>query len=116
VVPKLEGITITVVWGGLAVARMKFIMLRSINWCEEFEPANGDYYDYVAKFVALSEEKLNMMCNELRRRRWQEVKTNNGIVVFLKDKHVVRIYPMWDVTFVKGEGGRIKGYPTPNMR
>jgi hypothetical protein len=92
------------------VARMKSIMLRSINRWEEFEPVNGDYYDYVAKFVALSEENLHRMCNELRRRRWQEVKTNNGIVVFLKDRHVVRIYPMWDVTFVKGTNG-IRIYP-----
>jgi hypothetical protein len=75
---------------------MKSSRFKSINWVAEFEPINGSYYDYVAEIYSPSEAKEKDICNELLKKGWRKIETGNGILVFEKDRHVIRIFPIWD--------------------
>lgn len=74
---------------------LKCIYFKSIKRAEYFEDVNGSYYDYVAKAYSFSENKHKEMCEQLTKDDWKNVKTNNGITVFLKDRHIIRIFPIW---------------------
>ncbi|KMK75412.1 hypothetical protein [Alkalihalobacillus pseudalcaliphilus] len=72
--------------------KMKYIYLKTINWSERFESVKGSYYDYVATIYASSKEKEKEIIEELTLKGFREIKTNNGILVFEKHRHVVRLW------------------------
>lgn len=75
--------------------KLKYIRLACINYNEQFEDVNGSYYDYVATFYSTSAEKEQAMKNELASRGWREIPTTNGVIVFVQDRHVIRILRIW---------------------
>ncbi|GAB2553556.1 hypothetical protein [Gracilibacillus alcaliphilus] len=79
------------------MTQLKSIRLKSINWNEEFHESMGSYYDYVAEVYSPSEVKHKEMCKELINKGWVNVKTNIGITVYLKNRHIIRIFPIWGV-------------------
>lgn len=74
---------------------LKSVYLRSIKWGEKFEGVNGSYYDYVAQVSAFSKEVEKNMRNDLLIQDFREIKTNNNVLVFEKERHVVRIYRIY---------------------
>lgn len=75
--------------------RMKSIYLKPIKWSEKFEERKGSYYDYVAEFTVFGEQKIKEVRDTLLNYyQFREIKTNNGVLVFEKDRHVVRIFPV----------------------
>lgn len=74
---------------------MKSIHLRTINWSAQFGSVGGSYYDRVAEVYAPSETKEIDIGNELISKGWRKVETNNGIAVFEKEKHIVRVFRIW---------------------
>lgn len=75
--------------------KMKSIYIKAINWAEKFEEVDGSYYDYVASVYASSKEKKKEIMDELLRKGWEKIDTNTGIVVFEKDKHIIRLYRLY---------------------
>ncbi|WP_142301356.1 hypothetical protein [Shouchella clausii] len=75
--------------------KMKSIYIKAINWAEKFEEVDGSYYDYVANVYATSKEKKKEIIDELLRKSWRKINTNNDIIVFEKDKHIIRLYRLY---------------------
>lgn len=74
---------------------MKSITISAIKWSTDFERVNGNYYDYAAEIYSPSESKEKEINSELLSKGWRKIETNNGITVFEKERHVLRIFRVW---------------------
>lgn len=74
---------------------MKKILISAIKWTAEFDSVKGSYYDKAAEIYSPSESKEKEIVNELVLKGWRKIETDNGILVFEKDRHVIRIYSVW---------------------
>ncbi|MGX1266634.1 hypothetical protein RKD55_004578 [Rossellomorea marisflavi] len=74
---------------------MKSVMISAIKWAAKFEQADGSYYDYVADAYSPSETKEKEITSELLSKGWRKIDTNNGMTVFEKERHVLRISRIW---------------------
>lgn len=74
---------------------MESIYLRAIKWRENFVKTKGSYYDYVASIFSTNKGHHTIICNELTVLGWENVPTNTDITVYLKDRHVIRIYKFY---------------------
>lgn len=74
---------------------MKSVRVSAIKWSANFERVNGSYYDYAAEIYAPSEPKEVEICDELLSKGWRKIETNNGIIIFEKDRHILRIFRIW---------------------
>lgn len=75
---------------------MKSITISALKWTERFESVKGSYYDSVAEIYAPSEIKEKEICNELFSKGWRNIETTNTILLlFEKERHVIRIYRIW---------------------
>lgn len=81
---------------GMENMKLKHIRIACIPYNQPFESVNGSYYDYVATFFSSSEEKELAMKHELTSRGWREIPTNNRVIVFVQERHIVRILRIWD--------------------
>lgn len=74
---------------------MKSVYLNTIKWSASFEDVDGSYYDHVAELYSTSKYVEDGIRNDLINQGWREIKTNNGIKVFEKERHIVRIYRLY---------------------
>lgn len=75
---------------------MKYVYLKTFRWSEKFKEVKGSYYDYVAEILAFSKEREDSIRNDLLNQGFREIKTNNGILVFEKARHIVRIFCLYE--------------------
>lgn len=76
--------------------KLKHIRLACIPYNQPFESVDGSYYDYVATFFSSTQAKEQAMKHELTSRGWREIPTTSGVIVFVQERHIVRILRIWD--------------------
>lgn len=75
---------------------MRGITISAIKGSATFEKLRGSYYDYAAEIYSSSEVQENQIRCELLSKGWREVQASDSILsVFLKDRHIIRIYSIW---------------------